>query len=110
MQNKVRCSTHVGGKEDGLKVVEVNNGNVRFLLNESKALDIMQLWHQGDNVSFISKNGFNAENKEFIKRFEGGMLYTCGLDSVGAREGYPIHGSIHTLPAEIISTKCCHKF
>ena len=44
-----------GGKEDGLKVIEVNNGNIRFMLNESKALDVMQMWHKGTNLSFISK-------------------------------------------------------
>lgn len=31
------------GREAGLKIAEVNNGKLRFLLNESKALDMPQL-------------------------------------------------------------------
>lgn len=42
----------------------------------------------------------------FGNRFEGGMLYTCGLDSVGEREGYEEHGSIHNTPAEILRAEC----
>lgn len=94
------------GAGSGLKVIDCDNGNLRFLINESKACDIMQLYHQGQNVSFVSKNGFCAKSEGFIKRFEGGMLYTCGLDSIGARDGYAIHGTIHNLPAEIIRAEC----
>ena len=97
----IRRYTLNGGNEDGLKVIEIDNGNIRFLLNESKALDIMQLWHQGMNVSFVSKNGFTKRETPFLNRFEGGMLYTCGLDNIGDRDGYVMHGSLHNYPAEI---------
>ena len=39
----VRRYTLNGGREDGLKVIEVSNGKLRFILNESKALDVMQM-------------------------------------------------------------------
>ena len=78
----VRRYTVNGGAENGLRVIECVNGNLRFLLNESKALDIMQIFYKGQNVSFISKNGFSARETEFLNRFEGGALYTCGLDAV----------------------------
>lgn len=94
------------GKESGLKVAEIYNGRLRFLLNESKALDMMQLFDNGRNVSFISKNGFTAREIPFSKRFEGGMLYTVGLDSAGTREGFEVHGSFHNIPAKIIETTC----
>ncbi len=97
----VRRYTLSAGKENGLKVIEVNNGKLRFLLNESKALDIMQLWHEGVNISFLSKNGFTAQNLPFLQRFEGGMLYTCGLDSIGSREGFELHGTLHNTPARV---------
>ena len=90
------------GKETGLKVIELNNGTLRVLLNESKALDIMQVWYKGVNMSFVSKNGFTSREIAFGKRFEGGMLYTCGLDSMGGRPGFEPHGSIHCTPAKII--------
>lgn len=94
------------GKERGLRVLDCDNGKIRFLLNESKALDVMQLYHEGQNVSFISKNGFTARETPFANRFEGGMLYTCGLDSVGAREGYELHGSHHNAPARVTRAEC----
>lgn len=94
------------GRGKGLDVIDCNNGKLRFLLNTNKACDIMQLYHKGQNVSFISKNGFTQRNAPFSKRFEGGMLYTCGLDSVGDRKGYELHGTLHNLPAEIIRTVC----
>ena len=102
----LRRYTLTEGKEAGLKVIEVYNGRLRFLLNESKALDMMQLFHGGVNCSFLSKNGFTARELPFPKRFEGGMLYTCGLDSVGAREGYDLHGSIHNAPAKVLRAEC----
>lgn len=89
------------GAERGLRVLDCDNGRLRFLLNESKALDVMQLWHRGQNVSFLSKNAFTAREVPFSGRFEGGMLYTCGLDSVGAREGFELHGSHHNTPARV---------
>lgn len=102
----IRRYTFSEGKEAGLKITEIDNGVLRFLLNESKALDMPQLWHRGENISFISKNGLSALSAPFGRRFEGGMLYTCGLDSVGERAGYELHGTLHNLPAKIVSTVC----
>lgn len=94
------------GKERGLRVVDCDNGRIRFLLNESKALDMMQLFDRGMNVSFLSKNGFTSREIQFSKRFEGGMLYTVGLDSAGAREGFPLHGTFHNIPARVVESRC----
>ena len=94
------------GKERGLRVLDCDNGKLRFLLNESKALDVMQLYHEGQNVSFLSKNAFTSREIPFLGRFEGGMMYTCGLDSVGGREGFELHGSLHNTPARVILAEC----
>ena len=96
----------MGGAEDGLEVIDCDNGRLRFLLNVSKACDVMQLYHEGQNVSFISKNGFTEREIPFLRRFEGGMVYTCGLDNAGRREGYEMHGTLHTTPAEIVKAEC----
>lgn len=98
----LRRYTLTEGREKGLDVIDCTNGKLRFLINVSKACDIMQLYHEGQNVSFISKNGFTKREIPFLNRFEGGMLYTCGLDSVGGREGYELHGTLHNIPAEIV--------
>lgn len=102
----VRRYTLTEGVGKGLDIIDCDNGKLRFLVNVSKACDIMQLYHGGQNVSFISKNGFKAKSDGFINRFEGGMVYTCGLDSIGDRNGYAMHGTIHNTPAEIICASC----
>ena len=102
----VRRYTLTEGRGKDLDILDCDNGNIRFLLNVSKACDILQLYHKGQSVSFMSKNGYTKRETPFLNRFEGGMLYTCGLDSIGGREGYQLHGTIHNIPAEIVSAKC----
>ncbi len=99
----IRCYTLTEGTENGLRVIEMDNGVLRVLLNESKGLDIMQVWYKGVNMSFVSKNGFTNREIPFLNRFEGGMLYTCGLDSMGSRDGFEQHGTYHNTPAKVIS-------
>ncbi len=94
------------GEMKGLTIIDCHNGKLHFLINESKALDIMQVYYCGDNVSFISKNGFKSREMPFLKRFEGGMLYTCGLDCVGAVNGHDLHGNLHNTPATLTRTEC----
>ncbi len=103
---RMRRYTLTEGKEKGLEVIDCDNGKIRFLLNVNKACDMMQLYHEGQNMSFISKNGFTQREIPFLNRFEGGMLYTCGLDSVGGREGYELHGTLHNIPARITRAEC----
>ena len=98
----LRRYTITEGRGKDLEVIDCDNGKIRFLLNVRKGCDMMQLYYKGQNMSFISKNGFTQREIPFAKRFEGGMLYTCGLDSVGEREGFEEHGSIHNTPAEIL--------
>jgi len=98
--------TITDGRGKGLEVIDCDNGKIRFLLNVSKALDIMQLYHEGMNMSFLSKNAFTAREVNFLNRFEGGMLYTCGLDNAGNHEGFELHGQLHNTPAEIVTAKC----
>ena len=102
----IRRYTITEGREKGLDVIDCDNGNIRFLLNVNKACDIIQLFHKGQNMTFVSKNGFMQRELPFANRFEGGMLYTCGLDSVGEREGFEEHGSIHNTPAQILRSEC----
>lgn len=102
----LRRYTITEGRGKGLDVIDCDTGKIRFLLNVNKACDMMQLYYKGQNMSFISKNGFMQRELPFAKRFEGGMLYTCGLDSAGEREGFDEHGSIHNTPAEILRAEC----
>ena len=102
----VRRMTVTSGAMQDLKIIDCDNGKLRFILNESKALDIMQVYHEGQNVSFISKNGFTSKNRAFLGRFEGGMLYTCGLDAIGGVEGVDLHGTFHNNKADVFRAEC----
>ena len=105
----LRRYTMTEGRAAGLDVIDCDNGKIRFLVNVSKACDIMQMYHEGENLSFISKNGFDGRELAFGRRFEGGMLYTCGLDSLGARAGFEPHGNLHNIPAEIVRAEVTDK-
>ena len=93
------------GRAAGTRLVHVANGCLNLVLDESHALDVVQLWHEGVNVSFVSRNGLYPGAGDFVQRFPGGMLYTCGLDATGVVEGHPVHGRIHSIPAEIRELK-----
>ncbi len=94
---------YLSGRAKDLEILLVNNGKISFELLVDKCLDIGALYHEGTNISFLTAGGLNSAEKEFDANFNGGFLYTCGLDTIGGR-ALPIHGRIHNIPAEI--TKC----
>ena len=47
----IRKYTLTEGREKGLDVLDCDNGKIRFLLNVSKACDIMQLYHEGHTTT-----------------------------------------------------------
>ena len=89
------------GRGNGARQIYVANGKLHFVLSESNALDVHRLWHEGVNVGFVSKNGLYTAPADFLHAFPAGMLYTCGLDAIGGVEGHPIHGRLHSVPAEV---------
>ena len=102
----IREYTITSNSEKGVDVIELVNENYRVLLNKTKALDIMQMYYKGMNLCFISKNGFSTRTDHFLKRFEGGMLYTVGLDTAGDRPGFEFHGTLHHLIPNVYVTRC----
>lgn len=94
------CSAVTVYTERGEKLIFADNGCLSFTVLCDRGMDIYSLRHKGTNISFLSKNGLNGFNGEFESRFEGGLLYTCGLDTVGGRKP-PVHGKIHNIPARI---------
>lgn len=78
------------------RCILVQNGALEILFNKDNALDIVWVKYKGVNLSFLSKNGLNDGTRDFTGNFEGGFLYTCGLDNIsGCVNGKPIHGSLH---------------
>jgi hypothetical protein len=90
------------------------NGKYNLIIKQDKCLDIVRAEYAGENLAFISKHGSvssalcNSGAFGFANGFDGGFLYTCGLDNVGApaeRNGRLCvqHGSISQIPAENVS-------
>ncbi|MGN1078479.1 MAG: aldose 1-epimerase family protein [Candidatus Gallimonas sp.] len=101
----VREARFSGGREDGERVLLVENGRLSFTVLADRALDIYDLRYRGENISFLSKNGLCGFRGDFDSVFPGGFLYTCGLDRVGGG-ALPVHGKLHNLPARISSVRC----
>lgn len=106
-----RVGTIQEGRADHLRVVEVKNDDLRFLVLADKCLDVAELEYKGMNLSFTSKPGLNGRNhfdthgQEALRSIMGGLFFTCGLQNIGGpceSDGteYPMHGRIRTTPAE----------
>ncbi len=93
--------TFDSGKEKGISGVLCNNNGLEVFFNKTFALDISWLRYKGVNISYLSKNGLNTNVGSFAEKFEGGFLYTCGIDNVSSCiENKPVHGSFHYKKAE----------
>ena len=105
------------GKARGIQIIEVATaGGLQVDFLPDSGLDIGQVRYKGVNMSFISKNGYDAPRSdipfenEFLKYFPGGLLYTGGLRSTGPanRDGdewHPLHGRYHGIPTDQVSAR-----
>ncbi len=102
------------GRARGIKAFDVSAGEMSFTVLESKCLDLLNMKYKGINLGFLSKPGlaapeyFNPIAGEFLRYFQGGMLYTCGLSNIGVPcvdegEDHSLHGRIAHTPAEKVS-------
>lgn len=92
------------GREKGENVILVENGCLSFTILQDRGFDIYDLKHKGVNIAFLNKGGICGFNSDFNTMFNGGMLYTCGLDTLGRRKE-PTHGKYHNIPANLVSIK-----
>ncbi|MDO5392214.1 MAG: aldose 1-epimerase family protein [Eubacteriales bacterium] len=102
----------VGGKGDGMRLLEINNGKgLELTVSPDRNADIARLRYRGINLSYFSPCGYVAPayyestGANWLKSFTAGFLTTCGLQAVGSPctdegEELPLHGSIANLPAE----------
>lgn len=92
------------GAEKGKSCILATNGKLEVLFNKTNALDITWVKFGGNNISFLCKNGLNSKNAPFSEMFDGGFLYTCGMDNISTCvEGRPLHGSLHYAKAEDVA-------
>ena len=57
------------GRGAGVRLINVSNGKLNFVLSESNCLDILRLWHGGTNIGFLTKNGLYGVKDEFPHTF-----------------------------------------
>ncbi|MBP3900017.1 MAG: aldose 1-epimerase family protein [Blautia sp.] len=105
------------GKASGTKVIEIATaGGLQLDILPDSGLDIGQARFKGVNMSWISKNGYDAPRcdipfeNEFLHYFPGGLLFTSGLRSAGPanRDGdewHPLHGRFHGQSAEQVCAR-----
>lgn len=105
------------GRASGTRVIEISTANgLQIDLLPDSGLDIGQVRYKGANMSWISKNGYDAPRcdipfeNEFLRYFPGGLLYTGGLRSTGpanrdGSEWHPLHGRFHGLSAEQVCAR-----
>lgn len=102
----------VGGKGDGMRLFEVNNGRgLQLTISPDRCGDITRLRFRGINMSYMSPCGYVAPayydsiGSNWLGSFTAGFLTTCGLNGVGTPcvdegEEIPLHGSIANQPCE----------
>ena len=102
----------VGGKGDGICLLQVQNGNgLEFTVSVDRGADISRLKYRGINMGYFSPCGYVApqyyddKGTGFLKSFTAGFLTTCGLAAVGVPcidngEELPLHGGINNTPAD----------
>lgn len=102
----------VGGKGDGMRLFEINNGRgLELAVSPDRCGDIYRLKYKGINLSYMSPCGYVAPayydsiGDHWLKSFTAGFLTTCGLENVGKvsedkGETFVLHGSIGNQPCE----------
>jgi galactose mutarotase-like enzyme len=102
----------VGGKGDGMRLLEVRNGKgLEFTVSLDRCADISRLSVDSRNIGFFAPCGYvspkyyDGQGIGFLKSFTAGFLTTCGLTAVGSPcedngEILPLHGAISNTPSE----------
>lgn len=102
----------VGGKADGMRILQVENGKgLNFEISLDRCGDISKLSVGGDNMGYFAPCGYvspkyyEKKGNGFLKSFTAGFFTTCGFDAVGSPctdngEELPLHGTISNTPCE----------
>lgn len=98
---------YTDGSAKGVRACRLFNGKFDVIILLDKAMNIFRASYRGENIAYVTKNGLvspmlsNTNALPFLQSFDGGLLYTCGLENIGAPKGTQIqHGRISNCPAE----------
>lgn len=104
-----------GGKAEGVRFVEIDNGaGLDLTLLPDRCLDIYQVRLQGKSLNYLAPVGavapsyYSPFGEGWSESFFGGFLYTCGLTNIGLKssEGWETekeHGCITNSPAKHVN-------
>lgn len=105
------------GSEAGVEIIEVKTGSgFRFWASPSRGLDIVFAEHAGRPLCWQSPTGFahpayfRDDNLGWLRGFGGGLLTTCGLQSLGPAcevegERFGLHDRASYIPATSTCTR-----
>ena len=106
----IKDYTFNDGKAKGVRAIEINTGNLQFIILPDRCMDIAQTFYKGRAISWISKTGitspeyYDKDGNQFLRNFYGGLITTCGLKNIGgSHNGQGLHGRIGSIPAEKVS-------
>lgn len=106
---QIRRFTLAEGRSDGLSCIDVqNSAGLSFTIAPGRAMSLQGARFLGHNLTYIPSGGFTGPSSawELERYFEGGLLFTCGLDSTGPANGiYGQHGQLRRLPAQDVSVR-----
>lgn len=117
----VRRRTLSGGLREGVEVIEVDNGRLRFWILPQRGMGIWKAWLDDQEIGWRSPVA-GPVHPRFVPLAEPSglgwldgfdeLLCRCGLESNGAPEfdplgrlRYPLHGRIANRPAESASAR-----
>jgi hypothetical protein len=107
--------THAEGKAKGVSTLRVRSASgLEFWIIPDRGMDIYEATFRGQSLSWHSPVGvvhpsyFSSRGLEWLETFAGGLLFTCGLTTVGgpsedAGESLGLHGPIANTPAEHVA-------
>lgn len=103
------------GKSKDCEIIEVRTGSgLVFEINSTRGLDIGRCSYKNIPISY---QGYNKEvhpsyyetfSDGWLRSFNGGLLVTCGLKSIGkdeidGKEILPLHGRISNTPSDRVN-------
>ncbi len=95
------------GYAKGVRACRLYNGKFDVVVLLDKAMNLFRASYKGENFSYVTKAGLvspkltNTDALPFLQSFDGGLMYTCGLENIGApSQGQIQHGRISNCPAE----------
>lgn len=113
----VKESRLCGGRQDGVRVVDISNGGDLFVsVAADRCMDIPVVRYKGRCLNYVTPNGmshpayYQVFGEGWIEAFSGGLLYTCGLSHAGLKSDadwltQKEHGCIANKPAEHLNIR-----